>query len=201
MTNPRTRNGRTVILTTQIDPDGLGFYWYCLDCKQVNEAETTPMNVECARCHRKYRLEVNTQERPPLRKLIAKQSEEIELELAELVRDLTDKLVTEAKLRKSLTEWLDNAVFWIDLSLSTEEEIIDRVRTVLRSKLGLPPVTEVESGQEEIITMVRDILESKLGHPVSVARVERKAECSCNPDQFLGEHAKYCPAYGPTDEV
>ena len=201
MTNPRTRNGRTVILTTQIDPDGLGFYWYCLDCKQVNEAETTPMNVECARCHRKYRLEIDTGGQSPLRKLIAKQSEEIELMLAELVRDLTKKLADSQKLKQNFIDWLDNATFWLDLSTSTEEEIIARVRTVLRGKLGLPSITEAEDEQEEIVAMVHDILESKLGHPVSVARVERKASCSCNPKQFEGEHHKSCPAYGPTDEV
>lgn len=26
-------------------------------------------------------------------------------------------------------------------------------------------------------------------------------KCNCNPEQFLGEHHKFCPVYGPTDEV
>ncbi|KKL88760.1 hypothetical protein LCGC14_1921480 [marine sediment metagenome] len=56
-TNPRTRHGRTIVRTVPLDPDDHGFTWYCLDCKRINQAKTTPMNVECYRCHRKYRLE------------------------------------------------------------------------------------------------------------------------------------------------
>ena len=57
-TNPRTRHGRTIIRTTKLDPNyGRGFYWHCLDCKAMNEAETSPMDVTCTGCHRKYRLE------------------------------------------------------------------------------------------------------------------------------------------------